>query len=104
MADKLKNLRVAILATDGVERVELTERRKALVAEGAETKLISVKAGEIKAWEHDHWSDALRVDQSLDQGNREKYDELLVPGGVTYADTIRREPPAFEFVRAFAGE
>jgi len=102
MADKLKNLRVAILATDGVERVELTEPRKALVAEGAETKLISVKAGEIKAWEHDHWSDALRVDQSLEQANPDNYDALLLPGGVINADTIRMEQRAVEFVRAFA--
>jgi protease I len=102
MADKLKNLRVAILATDGVERVELTEPRKALVAEGAETKVISVRAGEIKSWEHDHWSDAVRVDQSLEQANPDNYDALLLPGGVINADTIRMEQRAVEFVRAFA--
>src|SRR5438309_6062844 len=102
MAHKLKNLRVAILATDGVERVELTEPRKALVAEGGEARLTSGKAGEIKAWEEDPWRDALRVDQSLEQANPDNYDALLLPGGVINADTIRMEQRAVEFVRAFA--
>ena len=57
MADKLKNLRVAILATDGFERVELIDPRRALDAEGADTTLIAPKDGQIKAWERDHWGE-----------------------------------------------
>jgi protease I len=102
MADKLKNLRVAILATDGFERVELTEPRKALAAEGAETKVISLKTGEIKSWEQDHWGDTLRVDETFAQANPDNYDALLLPGGVINADKLRAEPRAVEFVRAFA--
>jgi protease I len=102
MADKLKNLRVAILVTDGFERVELTDPRKALMGEGADTKVISPKTGELKSWEHDHWGDTVRVDESLAQANPDNYDALLLPGGVINADTIRMEPRAVEFVRAFA--
>jgi protease I len=102
MADKLKNLRVAILVTDGFERVELTDPRKALMGEGAGTKVISPKTGELKSWEHDHWGDTVRVDESLAQANPDNYDALLLPGGVINADTIRMEPRAVEFVRAFA--
>jgi protease I len=101
MAEKLKNLRVAILATEGFEGAELREPRRALDAEGAETKVISPKTGEIKAWEHDRWGDTLRVDESLAQANPEDYDALLLPGGVINADKIRGEPKAVEFVRHF---
>ena len=53
--EKLNNLRVAILATDGVEQLELSEPRKALDAAGAKTTLVSVKEGEIKGWNHTEW-------------------------------------------------
>ena len=61
-ANSLAGKRVAILATDGVEEVELTEPRKALDAAGAKTTLISPKSGKIKAWQHDHWGNELTVD------------------------------------------
>src|SRR5438045_1109631 len=101
MADTLKQIRVAILATDGFERAELIEPRKALDAEGADTKVISPKSGQIKAWEHDHWGDALRVDLVLGQANPDDFDALLLPGGVINAHSIRMEPRAVELVRAF---
>ena len=104
MADKLKGKRVAILATEGFEGVELTEPRRALDAAGAETKVLSPKTGEIKAWEQDHWGDKLRVDESLTKANPDDFDALLLPGGVLNADTIRAEPAAVEFVRKFASE
>ncbi len=101
MADKLKNTRVAILATDGFERAELIEPRKALDAEGAETKVISPRSGQIKAWEKDHWGETVRVDVALEQAKPDDFDALLLPGGVINADSIRMEPRAVEFVRAF---
>jgi len=102
MADKLKQTRVAILATDGFERAELLEPRKALDAAGAETKVISPKRGEIKSWEKDHWGETVQVDAALAQANPDDYDALLLPGGVINADSIRLEQRAVEFVRAFA--
>jgi protease I len=102
MADKLKNLRVAILATDGFEHSELTEPRRALNAEGAETTLLAPKKGEIKAWEHDHWGEKLRVDRVLTEANPDDFDALLLPGGVINADTLRMDEAAVEFVRNFA--
>jgi alkanesulfonate monooxygenase SsuD/methylene tetrahydromethanopterin reductase-like flavin-dependent oxidoreductase (luciferase family) len=68
MADRsVQGKRVAILATDGVEQVELTEPRKALDEAGAKTTVISPKSGTIKGWQHDHWGDEIPVDLSLDQ-------------------------------------
>lgn len=102
MADRLKGLRVAILATEGFEGAELREPRRALDAEGAVTEVIAPKTGDIKAWEHDRWGDPLRVDVSLAQANPDEFDALLLPGGVINADRIRTEQKAVEFVRRFA--
>ena len=100
MADgKLNGKRVAILATDGVEQVELVEPRKALDAAGAKTTLIAPKTGTIKAWQHDHWGDELPVDLGLDGANAGDFDALLLPGGVMNPDKLRTDKRAVEFVR-----
>ena len=101
MANKLNGKRVAILATDGVEQVELTEPRKALEEAGARPELVSPKKGKIKAWQHDHWGDELKVDRQLDDVRAEDYDALLLPGGVLNPDELRTNETAVEFVRSF---
>jgi protease I len=99
---QLKGKRIAILATEGVEQVELVEPRKALDEAGAETTLIAPKEGEIRAWQHDTWGDQLRVDLPLSQARPDDFDGLLLPGGVMNPDQLRLERQAVEFVRAFA--
>ena len=78
----LKGRKVAILATDGVEQVELVEPRKALDAAGAVTHLISPKEGAIQGMNHDEKGDMLPVDQPLSKVHASEYDALLLPGGV----------------------
>ena len=99
--DKLSNLRVAILATDGVEQVELSEPRKALDAAGAKTTLVSVKEGEIKGWNHTEWGQKFRVDLSLANAKPVDFDALMLPGGVINPDHLRMEPKAVAFVKGF---
>lgn len=101
---KLRGKRIAILATDGVEQVELTEPRKALIGAGAETVLVSPKSGSIKAWQHDRWGDDLKVDQTLDEAHANDFDALLLPGGVMNSDRLRQEKKAVEFVSRFFQE
>ena len=101
MAGKLKGKKVAILVADGFEQVEMTEPRRALVEEGAETDLISPEDGEVRGWEHTDWSDTLEVDVSLDEADPEDYDALLLPGGVMNPDKLRQNEKALAFVRAF---
>jgi protease I len=101
MAAKLNGKRVAILATDGVEQVELTEPRKALEAAGAKVTLVAPKSGKIKAWQHDHWGDELKVDATLDDARAEEFDALQLPGGVMNPDHLRRNEKAVQFVRSF---
>jgi protease I len=95
----LEGMRVAILATNGVEQPELTEPRKALDEAGARTTLIAPKAGKIKAMEHDQPGDEFEVDMTLDQANPEDFQAVLLPGGALNADALRVENAAQEFVR-----
>ena len=97
----LQGKRVAILATDGVEEVELMEPRRALDAAGAETTLVSPKTGTIKAWQHDQWHGQIRVDLALDDAREEDFDALMLPGGVMNPDHLRVNRTAVEFVRSF---
>ena len=98
---KLDGVRVAILATDGFEQVELTDPKEALEREGAVTHIISPKADEIKGWKHTEWGDRFPVDASLDEADPHEYDALLLPGGVMNPDKLRMEPNAVDFVRHF---
>jgi protease I len=100
-AQQLQGKRVAILATDGVEQVELTEPRKALDAAGAHTVVVSPKSGSIKGWDHDHWGQSIGVDQALDTAREDQFDALMLPGGVMNPDTLRMNDRAVQFVRSF---
>jgi len=101
MSDKLKNKRIAILATDGVEQVELIEPQKALQEAGAQTDVISPKDGKIKGWNHTDWGKDIPVDVNLKSANQNNYDALVLPGGVMNPDHLRMEPAAVEFVKSF---
>jgi protease I len=95
-------LRVAILATDGFEQSELLEPRKALSAASAESDVVSLKAGgKLRGWNHKEWGQEVAVDEGLDQVDPEDYDALLLPGGVMNPDTLRTQPKAVAFVKAF---
>ncbi|HEU4723273.1 MAG TPA: type 1 glutamine amidotransferase domain-containing protein [Gemmatimonadaceae bacterium] len=97
----LKGRKVAILATDGVEQVELVEPRKALDAAGAVTHLIAPKEGTIQGVNHDEKGDKLTVDRVLSQVHASEYDALLLPGGVANPDSLRMDTAAVQFVREF---
>jgi protease I len=101
MAEILRGKKVAILATDGFEQVELTEPRKALDQSGATTEVVSLKSGEIKGWKFKEWGDMVKVDKTLDQARVQDYDALLLPGGVINPDHLRMEPKAVQFVKDF---
>ncbi len=99
--DTLKGLKVAILATDGFEQVELVEPRKALTEAGAETKIVSPKDGKIRGWKFKDWGDELPVDVALAQAHPQDFDALVLPGGVINPDRLRMDDKAVAFVQAF---
>ena len=101
MAAKLQGRRIAILATDGFEQVELTEPVKGLKAEGADVEIISVKPGKIQGYNHDVKADEIAVDNTLDHVKASDYDALVLPGGVQNPDALRINAHAVAFVAAF---
>lgn len=102
---QLIDKRIAILATQGVEQIELTSRRKALEKAGAIVELVSphklLKGGEIRAWNLVKWGDSFKIDVSLSQAKVSSYDGLHVPGGVINPDILRMDTDAVDFVRSF---
>src|ERR1700761_113230 len=103
MARDLDGMRVAILATDGVERVELEMPRGALYGAGARTDLLSIHPGEIQARQFDLVSaGTFAVDRQVGEARPGEYDALLLPGGTVNPDTLRIKPEAVSFVREFA--
>lgn len=100
MAERdLEGMRVAILATHGVEEAELREPRRVLDEAGAQTTLIAPKSGKVRAMKHDQPGEQFSVDMTLDQANPEEFDAVLLPGGTLNADALRMENAAQEFVR-----
>ncbi|MFJ9553588.1 type 1 glutamine amidotransferase domain-containing protein [Nocardiopsis sp. NPDC101807] len=102
MADRLNGRRIAILAADGVERVELVRPREALREEGASTDLVSLGEGEIQSMNGDiEPSERFAVDRVVSEAAVEDYDALVVPGGTVNPDNLRLDADAVGFVRDF---
>jgi deglycase len=101
MARKLEGKKVAILAADMFERVELEEPKQALEAEGATTEIVSIHDGEIQGFDHFDPADKVTVDKTVEEVSAGDYDALLIPGGVGNPDQLRGDENAVEFVRQF---
>ncbi|MGZ4274482.1 MAG: type 1 glutamine amidotransferase domain-containing protein [Solirubrobacteraceae bacterium] len=102
MADELKGKKIAIIATDGVEQVELTEPRKAVESAGATTELLSPNTGEIQAMNQDITpADTFSVDRAVSDAAADDYDGLILPGGTVNADRLRLEDEVVSFVQSW---
>src|SRR5512146_49091 len=100
MAEKnLEGMKVAILIADDFEQSEMTEPRKALEEAGAETTIISPKAGTVRGVRHDEKADSFKVDMKLEEAEADDFDAALLPGGALNADFLRVEKKAQDFVR-----
>ncbi|NMH61304.1 type 1 glutamine amidotransferase domain-containing protein [Alteromonas ponticola] len=98
---KLDGKRVAILATDGFEQVELTQPMKAVKDEGAQVHIISLENGQIQGFNHADKADTFSVDKTVDSVSASDYDGLILPGGVHNPDSLRTNDKAVQFVRDF---
>jgi protease I len=102
MADELQGRKVAILAADGVEQVELEQPRDAVQSAGARTELLSLETGEIQAMNQDiNKGDTFTVDRAVSDASVEDYDGLLLPGGVANPDNLRVDADAIRFVQEY---
>jgi protease I len=104
MTHDLRGQRVAILAADGVERVELEQPRGALHGADAETELLSIHPGEIRAMQGDmRPAGTFAVDRLVSDASVDDYEALLLPGGIVNPDLLRTDEGAVSFVRTFVG-
>ena len=94
-------MKVAVLATDGVEQVELDRPWQALEEAGAEPELVSLQGGSITAFNHLDKADTFPVDEVVADADPMSYDALVLPGGVANPDALRTDPAAVNFIRSF---
>jgi protease I len=101
MANELQGKKVAFLATDMVEQVELTEPWKAVQEAGGQPELVSLEPGKIQGFNHYDKADTFDVDKTVEEVSASDYDALVQPGGVGNPDTLRGDENAVNFVREF---
>src|SRR3954470_7547714 len=102
MSDKpLEGMKIAILVADGFEQVELTGPREALDAAGADTSIVSLKPGQVRAWKFTEWGEQFPVDMIVEHADPASFEALLLPGGVINPDVLRMSRTAMAFVRHF---
>src|ERR1700730_11909537 len=101
MSNELKGRKIALLATDGFEQVELTDPKKNVEAAGASTEVLSIKEGSIKGWKFTEWGDTVPVDKQVSKANVDDYDALILPGGQINPDKLRMDQSAVDFVQRF---
>jgi len=99
--ENLKGKKIAFLATNGFEQVELTEPWNKIKAAGADVQLISLEKGKIQGMNHSEKGDQFDVDETVDNVSAENYDGLVLPGGVSNPDTLRTNDTAVDFIRDF---
>jgi protease I len=101
MGDRLEGKKVAILAADMVERVELEQPRDALKNAGADVEIVSIHPGKIRSFDHFDPASEIPVDRTVEEVSASDYDALMVPGGVGNPDQLRGDENAVHFVREF---
>ena len=102
MSNELRDSKIAILATDGVEQVELEQSRQAVQDAGARTTLLSLEDGEIQAMNSDiNPADTFAVEGKVSDASIDDYDALILPGGTCSPDKLRMDEHAVSFVRDF---
>jgi len=101
MANELKGKKIAFLAADMFEQVELAKPWEALERAGAELELVSLEEGEVQGFDHYDRAGSFKVDKTVEEASAGDYDALVLPGGVGNPDNLRQDENAVKFVRDF---
>lgn len=100
----VKDLRVAAIATDGVEEAELLEPVKALQDAGAKVDILSLNPGPVQCYQHLDKGSIVQAAKAVKDVRPDDYDALLLPGGALNADKLRAETDVQRFVQSFDKE
>jgi protease I len=98
---KLDGKKIAFVATDGVEQVELVQPWDAVKDAGGEPELLSLEDGQIQGFNHLDHGDKFDVDKKVADASPDDYDGLVLPGGVANPDFLRADDDVRKFVRSF---
>jgi protease I len=98
---KLDGKKIAFVATDGVEQVELVQPWDAVKDAGGQPELLSLEDGQIQGFNHLDHGDKFDVDKKVADANPDDYDALVLPGGVANPDFLRVDDDVRKFVRSF---
>jgi protease I len=101
MSKSIKGKKIAILATDGYEQVELTDPRRNLEKAGAKVDVLSIKSGQIRGWDKTNWGKSVKVDHLVNEVRSTDYDALVLPGGQINPDKLRTDRNAVAFIKEF---
>jgi protease I len=102
MADELNGKKIAIIAAEGVEEVELVKPREAVESAGATTELLSIDEGEIQSVNGDlNKSETYSVDKKVSDASVDDYDGVILPGGVINPDKLRVEESVISFLQDY---
>jgi protease I len=101
MTQRAQGRKLAILAADGFEQIELTSPKEAIENAGGQTTIVSLKPGTIQANKHREHGDTFKVDMTLNNAKAEDFHALLIPGGLFSPDTLRTNKQALDFVSDF---
>jgi protease I len=97
----ISDMKVAILAEEGVSHSDLAVSREKLEMAGVGVFIISPQKFEVKAWKADNWGNRIRIDKSLADISSDEFDGLLIPGGAFHSDNLRMNETALDLVRQF---
>jgi protease I len=98
---KLDGKKIAFLAADGVEQIELTKPWEAVEEAGGQPELLSLEDGQIQGFEHLDHGQKFDVDKKVADADPGDYDGLVLPGGVANPDFLRVDDDVRRFVRGF---
>ena len=101
MKGQLAGVRVAVIAVDGFEQVELTRPVRKMRREGADVEVISLRPGSIRGMNFLSPGMKVKVDRTIFTADPTHYDALFIPGGLTNPDLLRQSRRVLEFVRRF---
>jgi protease I len=93
--------RIAVLAADGFEKIELTIPVAAMRVAGADVDIVSLRPGRIRGVNLHEPAARVAVDRTLAEAQVDDYDALLIPGGFINPDLLRQSETARQFVREF---
>lgn len=88
-----------LVASEGIERVELTEPWDAVTEDGHAAVLVSTEPGEAGLVDHLSPAGSQTVDKTTAEVTAADIDALVLPGGVANPDALRQDEQAVDLVR-----